>query len=175
MQGSIEALRQASLKTAKVPDGGPYTAYPSGKAWDEASGKTGSRKKFYHNVISGADLVAQPYYVAIVTPVIHCFMGGKIHQCWVRITSPFLPSTQLERLQEVCTATTDWESILCWIAWSLVVLWEWHVRSTCWAIERRQLVSRRLLVEARVRGQKKVARPVWEEIHLWIAWFTAAW
>ena len=38
------------------------TAYPS----DEASG---SGKKFYHNVISGADFPAQPHYVAIATPV----------------------------------------------------------------------------------------------------------
>ena len=50
MQDSIEAHIQASLKTAQDPDEG---AYPSGKSWDEASGKTGSRKKFYHNVISG--------------------------------------------------------------------------------------------------------------------------
>ena len=28
---------------------------PSGKSCDEASGKMGSGKKFYHNVISGAD------------------------------------------------------------------------------------------------------------------------
>merc|ERR1712136_677436 len=76
MEESIEAHYQASLKTAKDPDGGPYPAYPSGKSWDEASGKTGSGKKFYHNVISGAEFAAQPYYVAIITPVIHYCMGG---------------------------------------------------------------------------------------------------
>merc|ERR1712136_282324 len=76
MEESIEAHYQASLKTAKDPDGGPYPAYPSGKSWDEASGKTGSGKKFYHNVISGADFATQPYYVAIITPVIHYCMGG---------------------------------------------------------------------------------------------------
>ena len=108
MPGSIEALCQASLKTAKDPVRGPYPAYPSGKSWYEASGKTGSGKKFDHNVISGADISAQPYYVAIITPVIHYCMGGleteiKFHQCWVRSPSPFLPSTQLERLQEVYT------------------------------------------------------------------------
>ena len=64
MPGSIEALCQASLKTAKDPDGGPYPVYPSGKSWDEASGNTGSGKKFYHNVMSGADFAAQPYCVA---------------------------------------------------------------------------------------------------------------
>ena len=54
----------------------PYPAYPSGKSWDEASGKTGWRKKCYPNVISGADFAAQLHYVAIITPVIHFFMGG---------------------------------------------------------------------------------------------------
>ena len=59
MPGSIEVLCQASLKTAKDPDRGPYPAYPSGKSWCEACGKTGSGKKFYHNVMSGADFAAQ--------------------------------------------------------------------------------------------------------------------
>ena len=49
----MEESREASLETVENPDGGPYPAYPSGKSWDEASGKTGSGKKFYHNVISG--------------------------------------------------------------------------------------------------------------------------
>merc|ERR1719281_447287 len=42
---------EAAKKTEKDPDGGSWPAYPSGKSWDEASGKTGSGKKFYHNVI----------------------------------------------------------------------------------------------------------------------------
>ena len=41
MEESSEAHCQASLKTAEDPDGGPYPTYPSGKSWDEASGKTG--------------------------------------------------------------------------------------------------------------------------------------
>merc|ERR1740127_68227 len=45
---------EAAQKTAKDPDGGPWPAYPSGKSWDEASGKTGSGKKFYHNVLEGS-------------------------------------------------------------------------------------------------------------------------
>ena len=40
--------------------------------------------------------------------------------------------------------------------------------------DRRSLPLRRSLVEARLRG-RKVTRPVWEEIHFWIAWFTPAW
>ena len=35
--------------------------------------------------------------------------------------------------------------------------------------DRRSLPLRRSLVEARLRG-RKVTRPVWEEIHFWIAW-----
>ena len=60
MWESIEVLIQASLKTAKVPDGGPYPMYSSGKSWNEASVKTSSRQKFYHNAISGANSAAQP-------------------------------------------------------------------------------------------------------------------
>ena len=59
MEESIAAHRQASLKTVKDPDRGPYPAYPSGKSWCEACGKTGSGKMFYHNVMSGADFAAQ--------------------------------------------------------------------------------------------------------------------
>merc|ERR1719253_272816 len=66
----------AAKKTEKDPDGGPYPAYPSGKSWDEASGKTGSGKKFYHNIIDGSQVKTQPFYVAIITPVIHYCMGG---------------------------------------------------------------------------------------------------
>merc|ERR1719316_710391 len=67
---------QASKKMEKDPDGGSWPAYPSGKSWDERSGKTGSGKKFYHNVIDGAAVPTQEFYVAIITPVIHYCMGG---------------------------------------------------------------------------------------------------
>ena len=83
-EDSIEAHYQASQKTD--PDGGPYPASPSGKSWEEASGKTGSGEKFYHKVISGPHSAAQPYFV---TPVIHYCMGGLEidEQFWVRIPS----------------------------------------------------------------------------------------
>merc|ERR1719326_1195791 len=71
-----EAHYQASQKMAKDPEGGAWPAYPSGKSWDEASGKTGSGKKFYHNVIPGSQVATEPFYVAIITPVIHYCMGG---------------------------------------------------------------------------------------------------
>merc|ERR1719453_2798976 len=67
---------EASKKMEKDPEGGPWPAYPSGKTWDEVSGKTGSGKKFYHNVIDGAAVKTQPFFVAIITPVIHYCMGG---------------------------------------------------------------------------------------------------
>ena len=55
---SIEAHCQASLKSAKDPDGEPYPAFTSEKSWSKASGEIGSEKKFYHNVSSGADFAA---------------------------------------------------------------------------------------------------------------------
>merc|ERR1719220_584141 len=72
---------QAAKKTEKDPEGGPYPAYPSGKSWDEASGKTGSGKKYYHNIIPGSSVKTEPFYVAIITPVIHYCMGGLEIDC----------------------------------------------------------------------------------------------
>merc|ERR1719343_1305766 len=72
---------QAAKKTEKDPDGGSWPAYPSGKSWDECSGKTGSGKKFYHNIIPGSAVATQPFYVAIITPVIHYCMGGLEINC----------------------------------------------------------------------------------------------
>ena len=60
MPDSSEAHCQASLKSAKDRDGEPYSAFASEKSRTEASGKTGSEKKLYHNVSSGADFAAQP-------------------------------------------------------------------------------------------------------------------
>ena len=59
MEELIAAHCQASLKTVKNPDRRPYPAYLSGKSWCEACGKTGSGKKFHHNVMSGVDFAAQ--------------------------------------------------------------------------------------------------------------------
>merc|ERR1711879_464508 len=67
---------QAAKKQEKDPEGGPFPAYPSGKTWDEPSGKTGSGKKFFHNIIPGSAVKTEPFYVAIITPVIHYCMGG---------------------------------------------------------------------------------------------------
>merc|ERR1719359_651479 len=67
---------EAAMKTEKDPDGGSWPAYASGKSWDEPSGKTGSGKKFYKNEIPGSRVKSEPFYVAIITPVIHYCMGG---------------------------------------------------------------------------------------------------
>merc|ERR1711860_204219 len=72
---------EAAKKTEKDPDGGSWPAYPSGKSWDEPSGKTGSGKKFYHNIIPGSAVKKEPFYVAIITPVIHYCMGGLEIDC----------------------------------------------------------------------------------------------
>merc|ERR1712046_316799 len=71
-----ETHYQAAKKQEKDPEGGPFPAYPSGKTWDEPSGKTGSGKKFFHNIIPGSAVPTEPFYVAIITPVIHYCMGG---------------------------------------------------------------------------------------------------
>jgi len=76
LEETHDAHYQAAKKTEKDPNGGSWPAYPSGKSWDEASGKTGSGKKFYHNVIPGSAVKSEPFYVAIITPVIHYCMGG---------------------------------------------------------------------------------------------------
>jgi len=76
LETTTEEHYQAAKKTEKDPDGGSWPAYPSGKSWDEASGKTGSGKKFYHNIIPGSAVRTEPFYVAIITPVIHYCMGG---------------------------------------------------------------------------------------------------
>merc|ERR1712184_173801 len=59
---------QAGKKMEKDPEGGPFPAYPSGKCWDEPSGKTGSGKKFYANLLEGSKVEKEPFYVAIITP-----------------------------------------------------------------------------------------------------------
>merc|ERR1712113_354748 len=81
LEETHEAHYQAAKKTEKDPDGGPWPAYPSGKSWDDASGKTGSGKKFYHNIIDGSKVKTQEFYVAIITPVIHYCMGGLEIDC----------------------------------------------------------------------------------------------
>merc|ERR1719190_73622 len=77
LEETHEAHYQAAKKMKKDPEGGSWPAYPSGKSWDEASGPTGSGKKYYHNVISGSQVATEPFYVAIITPVIHYCMGGS--------------------------------------------------------------------------------------------------
>merc|ERR1712086_1054255 len=76
LEETTETHYQSAKKTEKDPDGGSFPAYPSGKSWDEPSGKSGSGKKFYHNIIPGSSVKAESFYVAIITPVIHYCMGG---------------------------------------------------------------------------------------------------
>merc|ERR1719428_421063 len=76
LEATHQAHYEAAKKTEKDPNGGSWPAYPSGKSWDECSGKTGSGKKFYHNIIPGSAVKTEQFYVAIITPVIHYCMGG---------------------------------------------------------------------------------------------------
>merc|ERR1712151_1046515 len=81
LEQTHEEHYESAKKTEKDPDGGSWPAYPSGKSWDEPSGKTGSGKKFYHNIIPGSAVKTEPFYVAIITPVIHYCMGGLEIDC----------------------------------------------------------------------------------------------
>lgn len=73
---TARGLEPRGLGQEKDPEGGPFEAYPSGKTWDQASGATGVGKKFFHNYIEGSKVKSEPFYVAIITPVIHYCMGG---------------------------------------------------------------------------------------------------
>merc|ERR1719507_1182832 len=88
LEETHELHYQAAKKTEKDPEGGSYPAYPSGKSWDEPSGKTGSGKKFYHNMIPGSAVKTEPFYVAIITPVIHYCMGGLEIDCDSAVLGP---------------------------------------------------------------------------------------
>merc|ERR1711874_177354 len=76
LEDSHQQHYEALQKAAKDPEGGSWPAYPSGKSWDDASGPTGSGKKFYHNIIPGSKVKSEPFYVALIPPVIHYCMGG---------------------------------------------------------------------------------------------------
>ena len=71
----LDLAEQEGLQTVRIPGAcdGDMSIYFM--IYDE-NGKTGSGKKFYHNVISGADFAAQLYLVAIVMPVIQFCEGG---------------------------------------------------------------------------------------------------
>merc|ERR1712118_404814 len=125
---------EASQKTAADPDGGPFPAYPSGKSWDEPSGKTGSGKKFYHNVIDGAKFPTEPFYVASSRrlsttaweawrPQLRANVSGMVLHC--------LACTWQERLLVVFMATIVSEATLFLIAWSMVVLLAGSAQLTC--------------------------------------------
>ena len=172
MPGSFEALCQASLQTAKDPDGGPCPAYPSGESWYEASGKTGSGKKFEHNVISGVDFAAQPYYVAIITPVIHYCMGGLETDKKVSgVGCGFQARSCLLRSWRGCRRYTRQQPIGRQFSAGLRGVWSCCGSGMCAVHAGRSLAA----LAGGGKRVKKVARPVWEENRFWIAWFAPAW
>ncbi|CAE8636831.1 unnamed protein product [Polarella glacialis] len=92
LEATHESHYQAALQTEDDPDGGPWPAFPSGRSWDEASGKTGAGKRFFHNALPGSKVKEEPFYVAMVTPVIHYCMGGlQIDSEAAVLTSEGLP------------------------------------------------------------------------------------
>merc|ERR1719230_307340 len=88
LEATHEAHYQAAKKMEKDPEGGNFPAYPYGRCWDEPSGKTGSGKKFYHNILPGSAVRSEPFYVAIITPVIHYCMGGLEIDVHSRVLGP---------------------------------------------------------------------------------------
>uniref|UniRef100_A0A7S4WIP6 Cytochrome b5 heme-binding domain-containing protein n=1 Tax=Alexandrium monilatum TaxID=311494 RepID=A0A7S4WIP6_9DINO len=76
LEAMHEAHYQASTKTESNPDEGPWPAFPSGRSWDEASGKPGAGKRFFRNAISGSAVRTEPFLAATVTPVVHYCAGG---------------------------------------------------------------------------------------------------
>ncbi|CAE8599640.1 unnamed protein product [Polarella glacialis] len=77
-----EAHAQAAQESTKLrgeasePPPGPWPGYPSGRSWDEPSGRTGYGKLDFSNALPGSAFVDEPFYVAMVTPVIHYCAGG---------------------------------------------------------------------------------------------------
>jgi succinate dehydrogenase/fumarate reductase flavoprotein subunit len=126
---------EAAKMQEKDPEGGKWQAYPSGKCWDEASGKTGSGKKFYHNVLEGSKVLAEPFYVAIITPVIHYCMGGleiDVNSSVIGANGKAIPGLYCaERLQVVFMATTALVATPFLTASSLVEFQASTVHSTC--------------------------------------------
>ena len=102
----------------------------------KASGKTGSGKKFYNKVISGADFAAQPTMLQLsLQSSITAWAAWKlmsIQQSWPLTERQSGVCTQLVRSREACTATIDWEATLSWIALFSAVCQELLVQCTCW-------------------------------------------
>jgi len=67
---------QAAKSTEEDPNGGPWPAAPPGRSWDRPSGIDGNGKTFFRNVIRGGQVSSEPFYVAVVEPVLHYCMGG---------------------------------------------------------------------------------------------------
>jgi len=65
--GKLEATHEAHYQD--------YQAAQLGEN-DASSGSVSSGKRFYRNAIPASSVRAEAYYAALVTPVIHCCMGG---------------------------------------------------------------------------------------------------
>ena len=100
---SIEAHDQASLKTTRDPNVEPYPAFSSGKSWNEASGKTGSEKKFNHNVSSRGDSAAQPNVAENEGPRPEVTNGHDAHvvECVTAVTTRTVAHRQVPLIQRV--------------------------------------------------------------------------
>ena len=142
----MEESLEASLKTAENPDGGPYSTLTrevshgmkplARRAQGRSSTTTSSREPTSRDSSTMLQLSLQ---WSITSWAVWKLI--KLSSVWCGFQA------RLERLQEV--------RILCWIAWFTPAWQAQQVPSTCWAIVWRSRLSRRLLVEARMRGQKR--------------------
>merc|ERR1712187_537101 len=60
----------------KIPTVVPGQHIHQGSRGMKRAERRAAAKKFYHNIIPGSEVKSQPFYVAIITPVIHYCMGG---------------------------------------------------------------------------------------------------
>eukprot|EP00419_Tripos_fusus_P054139 CAMPEP_0172810968 /NCGR_PEP_ID=MMETSP1075-20121228/9129_1 /TAXON_ID=2916 /ORGANISM="Ceratium fusus, Strain PA161109" /LENGTH=990 /DNA_ID=CAMNT_0013650353 /DNA_START=71 /DNA_END=3041 /DNA_ORIENTATION=+ len=76
LQAVCEAHHQAAGDAEADPDDGPHPGFPSGRSYDEPSGRLGCGKMRFPNAIPGAAVKTEQFHVAMVTPAIHHCRGG---------------------------------------------------------------------------------------------------
>ena len=89
-------------------------------------------KKFFHNIIEGSKVKAEPFYSAIITPVIHYCMGALE----IDVTPQLLPSGEVAGVHG--NNRLGGNSLLGCVVSGL----ESIAQSTCWVTSLRTWISR---------------------------------
>lgn len=71
-----DAHHEAAVRTKVDPNGGPFPSSPSENSWDDVSATEGKGKRYFSNTLQGRAVSSEPFHVAIVTPAVHCCVGG---------------------------------------------------------------------------------------------------